>query len=192
MLKIIKSLVVIVAVAAVAAGATGAYFSSAATITNNTFSTGTLEIRVNGQPSVIGANFSPVEPGDVYTSPRYDINNYGQPWFDGPSNLDADYLRASITNLTYDSDPLRKAVVITLEVSRDSGATWHEAYNDRIYMYTFHGAQDLLSPVGMPSLIPGSSLSFRYKVSLPDTGDDQSGLMGKTLHWDLVVEGRTS
>jgi len=45
MLRIVKSLMVIGVVSAVAVGATGAYFSDTATVTQNTFSTGTLEIR---------------------------------------------------------------------------------------------------------------------------------------------------
>lgn len=62
MFRIVKSLVVIAVIGAFAASATGAYFSDTATITRNTFSTGTLEIRVNGQPSVVGATFSPMAP----------------------------------------------------------------------------------------------------------------------------------
>jgi len=46
MLRIIKSIVTIVAVAAIATTATGAYFSDTETSTGNTFTTGTLDLKV--------------------------------------------------------------------------------------------------------------------------------------------------
>ena len=49
MLKLAKSLLTILAVAAVAVGATGAYFSDVETSGGNSFSSGTLDLTVDGQ-----------------------------------------------------------------------------------------------------------------------------------------------
>ena len=51
MKNILKSLLVVVAVAAVAGGATWSYFTSSATITGSAFTAGTLDLRVDSDPS---------------------------------------------------------------------------------------------------------------------------------------------
>lgn len=73
MTNIIKSLLIIVAVAAVAGGATYSYFTSSATVSNETFSTGTVNLSItaddtyqNGsnRTSVL-AHFDNLKPGDT-------------------------------------------------------------------------------------------------------------------------------
>jgi predicted ribosomally synthesized peptide with SipW-like signal peptide len=186
MKRIAMSLVTIAAVACLVVGATGAYFSSTATVTNNTFSTGTLEIRVNSQPTITGATFSPMAPGQKGGS-NFDINNYGAPWFAGPSNLKAKTLLLSVMNATGDSS-LWSNLYIRVQVTRTSGATWQNVYWGPISSLS---NADLLHPY-WTELIPGSSEGLRYQVWLPETGGDQSALMGKTVHWDFAVEGRTN
>jgi len=184
-LNILKSLMVVAVVATVAVGATGAYFSDTATITDNTYTTGTLEIRVNGQPSVLGSTFSPTAPGQIYHSGDFHINNYGAPWFAGPSNLAAKALTVAVANNSgsaYLWDNLR----VKVEVNR-GWPTWQEAYNGKLKNL---GVKDLLAP-RWTELAPGESEMMRYEVWLPDAGD-QSAYMGETLTWDFVVEGRTS
>ena len=187
MLKIVKSLVVIALVGAFAASATGAYFSDTATITQNTFSTGTLEIRVNGQPSVVGATFAPMAPDQIGNSPQYEINNYGLPWFAGPSNLTAKSLSLAVVNPNDSGSGLWDKVMVTVEVNR-GWPTWQQAYTGKLKDM---GTVGLLAP-RWTDLIPGSSESLRYHVWLPNELGDQSSLMGKTLTWDFVVEGRTN
>jgi len=187
-MKIVKSLITIVAVAAIAVGATSAFFSSSATITDNTFTAGTLEIRVNGQPSVVGATFSPTVPGEVYNSPEYHVNNYGAPHFmTGSSNLTAKYLTIRKANVTSVPDTdLWEKVMIKVETNRGWPA-WQQVYEGKLHDM---GTEDLLAP-NWSELIPGSSQIVRYQVWLPDTGN-QNSTMGDTLQWDFVVEGRTS
>ena len=81
-------------VAALVVGATWAVFTSTATVDNNTFATGTLEIRVNGQPSTAGFNFTNAAPGDM-TTKVFTLQNYGTPYFAGPSTLPAKELAVS-------------------------------------------------------------------------------------------------
>ena len=189
MFKIVKSLFAIVAVAAIAAGSTSAYFSDTATITGNTFSTGTLELRVNGQPTVVGATFSPMAPDQVGTSPVYGINNYGLPWFsDGSSNLEAKKLMLSIVNVNDPSSDLWDELMIKIEVGRMSGAMEHTVYNGPIDSM---GTLDLLNG-WWGGLIPGSTEDMKYQVWLPGEDADQSSMMGQTSTWDFVIEGRTS
>ena len=61
MKSIIKSLVIVVAVAAVAGGATWAYFTSQASVTNNTFAAGTLKI-VLDQNGIVNNTSTPTLP----------------------------------------------------------------------------------------------------------------------------------
>jgi len=187
MLRIVKSFLTIAIVAVVATGATGAYFSSTASITDNTFSTGVLEIRVNGQPSVVGATFSPMAPDEIGTSPDYHINNYGAPWFAGPSTLDAKKLILNVANANDYGSGLWNDVKVKVEVNR-GWPTWEEVYNGKLKHLS---NVDLLSP-RWTELAAGDSEMIRYEVWLPDTGGDQSAKMGKTIVWDFVIEGRTN
>lgn len=187
-MKIFKSLITIMAVATLAVGATSAYFSDSATIADNTFTAGTLEIRVNGQETKMGATFSPVVPGETYNSPEYHINNYGSPHFAGPSNLTAKYLtiRNSAPVSTPDND-LWDNVMIKVETNR-GWATWQLVYEGKLKDMP---TSDLLSP-RWSELAPGNSQMLKYQAWLPDTGTDQSKYMGDSLVWDFIIEGRTS
>jgi predicted ribosomally synthesized peptide with SipW-like signal peptide len=187
MTRIIKSLFLIVAVVAIAAGSTSAYFSSKASITGNTFSTGTLQIRVNGVPEIVGATFSPMIPGQVGDSPQYEINNFGPPWFAGPSNLTAKQLILNVTNPNDSGSGLYDKLKVKVEVNR-GWPVWQVAYDGNINALS---NVDLLNP-NWTELTPGNSESFRYHVYLPEDGTDQSALMGKTLTWDFAIEGRTN
>jgi len=76
-MKIVKSLLIVVAVAAVAGGATYAYFSDTATMSGNTFSAGTMAIKID--QNVTGANqdwvdgFNTTEAGfkNQFTAEQY-------------------------------------------------------------------------------------------------------------------------
>jgi len=186
-MKILRSLAIIGVVAAMAVSATGAYFTSTATINGNTFSTGVLEIRVNGQPSITGATFSPMAPDQVASSPEYHINNYGPRWFSGPSTLAAKKLTLSVINPNDFGSGLWDQVMIKVEVNR-GWPTWQEVYNGKI-----NGLSnvDLLSP-RWTELAPGESEMMRYHIWLPNIAGDQNALMGKTLTWDFAIEGRTN
>jgi len=187
-MKILKSLVIVLVMVAMVAGATSSYFTSSATITGNTFSTGTLEIRVNGAPTVVGANFTAMAPDQIGTSPVYGINNYGSPHFVGPSNLEAKKLLLSITNPNDSGSGLWEKVMIKVEVGRMSGAMEHTVYVGNINTMP---TLDLLDG-WWSGLIPGSTEDMRYQVWLPNEAGDQNALMGKTLTWDFNVEGRTN
>ena len=185
MLRILKSLLVITAVAVIGVGATSAYFSDTATIAENTFSTGILDVRVNGQDSMIGATFAPMAPGQIGNSPEYHINNYGAPWFAGDSNLTAKYLALSAVNCDGEGTHLCSLLKIKVEVNR-GWSTWQTAYDGSLIGLSH---ADLLAP-RWTELAPGDSEMMRYTITLPDRGN-QNGLMGKTATWNFVVEGRT-
>jgi hypothetical protein len=186
MKKILASLAMIAVVGAATVSATTAYFTSTASALNNTFATGVLEIRVNGEPSIAGANFTAVAPGDLNVF-EHNINNYGSPWFAGPSNLTAKTLLLNITNPNDSGSGLWGEVYIKVEVNR-GWPIWQQAYWGKINALS---NVDLLHP-NWSELIPGSSEDVRYTIWLPETGTDQSALMGKTLTWDFAVEGRTN
>lgn len=77
MLRILKSLLVITAVATIATGATSAYFSDTETSNGNTFTSGTLDLNVDGgNTNVVKFNVANMKPG---AQPRgsYTIANVG-------------------------------------------------------------------------------------------------------------------
>jgi predicted ribosomally synthesized peptide with SipW-like signal peptide len=186
MLRIVKSLLVIVAVAAIATVSTRAYFSSEAEVDDNVFSTGTLEIRVNGQPEIAGFNFGPAAPGEGISG-QFDVNNYGAPWFAGPSNLPANELVISVEDPNDEpgfSDELYNALYVKIEANR-GWPTRMPVYEGPLSLLN---EKDLLTP-RWTDLIPGSSETVYYSVWLPDTGGDQSALMGLSAQFDFLVQG---
>ena len=126
-------------------------------------------------------------PDQVGNSPEYSVNNYGAPWFAGPSNLTAKYLSIAVANPNDSGSGLWDNVMITVETNR-GWPTWQQVYSG---LLKDMGTRDMLAP-NWTELIPGSSQNVRYQVWLPNVAGDQSGLMGKTLTWDFVVEGRTN
>jgi len=77
MLRIAKSFFTILAVAAVAVGATGAYFSDTETVAGNSFSSGTLDLKVDNMdnPTTI-ATFGEMYPGQT-ARPSWILKNTG-------------------------------------------------------------------------------------------------------------------
>lgn len=176
MYKIIKSVFAIVAVVALSVGATGAYFSDTATITDNTFTTGTLDIRINGVDTLVGQTYGPAAPGQVFTSDVYRVRNFG--------NLTAKTVLLSATETGVPSG-LYSALSLKIEVPW--GPSWISIYEGNLS--DLNGDSLLAS---WEQLAPGAVKMFRYSVWLPETGLDQSGLMGQTATWSFSVEGRTN
>ncbi|MCX6766119.1 MAG: TasA family protein [Candidatus Moranbacteria bacterium] len=178
MKNIIKSLVIVVAVAAVASVATWAIFSSTATVDNNSFATGTLQIRVNGQPTIAGFTASDMAPGDCKTG-EFDVQNYGAPWFAGPSTLTAKELVISTADFTGDTGLCN---ALTAKIERCSG-TCETAYATGA-LNGVTEANLLMSWYG-GGLIAGSSITTKYEVCLPTIAGDT--LQGKTCTFDFVM-----
>lgn len=179
MKKILLSVFTAFVAVVVVAGATAAVFSSTATVEDNTFATGELEIRINGSSSITGFTFGNAAPGDCISG-QFGVNNYGLPWFVGPSTLDAKELVISSANATGDTD-LYDALEVTIEANRG----WPTRM--AVYSGALNGAfeEDLLSP-RWTELIPGSSEDVYYNVCLPITAGDD--LQGKSTTFDFVVD----
>ena len=182
MKQILFSLLTIIATVAVVTNATQSVFSSQTTVTSNTVASGTLELRVNGEPTIAGFTFNNVAPGDCQEG-NYTLQNYGAPWYGGPSNLAIKELVANITNISGDTD-LSDALTIELGADRGWG-TWMPVYSTG----SLSGLTDadLLTP-RWSDLAPGNSEIIHYKVCLPDTGVDQNELQGKTTSFDFEFQ----
>ena len=188
MFKIAKSMFAIVAVAAIAAGSTSAYFSDTATITGNTFSTGKLEIRVDGMQTIHGMHFTNAYPSDVDNAGTYVVTDA---LILGGSTLNAKTLLLNVANVTGDSN-LLAATKIQIEVRKNWGLTgpWVPAYNGSVGALS---NVDLIhAPLDLSDLAPAEGIGLRYKIWVPDTGVNQNELMQKTMTWDFAIEGRTS
>ncbi|HLN18617.1 MAG TPA: TasA family protein [Patescibacteria group bacterium] len=198
MKNIAKSLVIIVAVAAVASFATYAYFSSQASVVNNTFSTGTLEVRANGQTQLQGMTFNDMAPGTCKNG-TFDVQNYGNPYFPtGSSTLDIKELAINVTNVGGDYN-LRTALTLSLYANAgwsgcsNSGVSFVAGKGCQIYagqLLTAAPERDVLEYTqwgSQATLAPGHSVTINYEVCLPNTSSAQNYLQGKTADFDFGI-----
>jgi len=183
MKRIVLSLMTVVMLLALTAGATSAVFTSQARVTGNTWSTGSLEIRINGQASIPGFNVTNSIPGDS-KSGQFGVNNYGAPWFAGPSTLPAKTLTVSSAK-TSGSNKLYNKLQVVVEANRGWG-TWMPVYSGPLSGLS---NADLLAP-RWTELIAGSSEDVRYVVTLPSDAD--STFEGLTTTFDFVVTATSS
>ena len=191
--RILTSLAVIFAVATIATGATVSYFSSTASVTNNTFATGILEIRVNGSSSTSGFNYTNAAPGDCATK-VVTLSNYGAPWFAGPSILPAKEIWVGTANQSGDVN-LYNALVGKVYVN----AGWSGCSNPRVQFVAGKGCKAYEGSLGSmdadilyatqwgthPSLVPGNSFTMTLEACLPNSGD-QNALQGLSTMFDFV------
>jgi predicted ribosomally synthesized peptide with SipW-like signal peptide len=199
-MRIVKSLLVIFAVGALAAGATTAIFTSRATLENNTFSTGILEIRINGKTTAPGFTYDNAAPGQVFSN-TFTVMNYGPPWFlSGPSTLPAKELAVKAQKTSGDSG-LYNQLMIDLYANANwsgcssAGVTFVAGKGCLVYsgyLKNLNGAtdKDILHATqwgAHPDLIPGNSLKMTMDVSL--SASAPSSLMGKTTVFDVYVDG---
>lgn len=176
---------------------TWAYFKDQAVLGTNTYATGILEIRLNGQEKLPGFNVTNAYPGLV-ASKVFTLSNYGAPYFPGPSTLDAKGLTATSKETAGDND-LYNALVARLYAN----AGWGGCSNAGVAFVSGKGCEVYNGPLrdmseedilhatqwGVhPSLIPGNSFTMTFEVELPETGVDQSALMGKSSSFDLLVD----
>ncbi len=75
--KILISLSIVSMAGAIGIGGTVAYFSDTETSTGNTFTTGTLDLKVNGEDAFIPFEISNMKPGDTLGTATYTIKNNG-------------------------------------------------------------------------------------------------------------------
>lgn len=197
MKKIATSFATIAAVLVMTATATYGVFSSQASVVNNTFATGILEIRVNGNPAVTGFSLTNAAPGDM-TSKSFSLQNYGAPWFAGPSTLAAKEIIPKAQKTGGDS-VLYNALKAKLYANAGWGGCSNpgvvfvpgkgcEVYNGNLSGLTGTSAQDILEHTQwgpQASLAPGSSLSMLMEVELPATAGNS--LQGKSATFDLVM-----
>ncbi|NTW89293.1 MAG: hypothetical protein HGB37_00030 [Candidatus Moranbacteria bacterium] len=202
MMKILKSVSMIAAVAAIAGGATYAYFSDKATVTNNTFSAGTLDIRVDGEPSIVGFNVQNAIPGTVVEK-QFTLQNYGQPYFSGSSTVSAKKLLTTAVKKSGNPGELFNALTVSLYAN----AGWGGCSNPGVSFVAGKGCEVYKGPLSglsgvdilhatqwgaTPSLAAGSSLTMTLDAELPETGGDQSTLQGMLAQFDLSIEGRSN
>lgn len=196
-MKILKSLVIVIAMAAMVAGATSSIFNSTASVNGNTFATGILEIRVNGQPSIGGFNYTNAAPGGVATK-SFTLQNYGPPWFGGPSTLDAKEILPAAARTSGDAE-----LYGVLDARLYANAGWGgcsnpgvvfvpgkgcTVYNGLLSGLTGTSAQDILHATQWgphASLAAGNSLSMLLEVELPVSAGNE--FQGKSTTFDLSM-----
>lgn len=180
MRKIATSLVIVLALAVLSVGATYAVFSSTASYVGSTYATGILEIRVNGETAKTSSmDVQNAAPGTEYSG-EFTVNNYGAPWFGGPSTLAAMELVISKANPTGDMD-LFNALMVKVEANR-GWATRMPVYEGKLKNL----AQADLLGSRWTSLAAGDSEVVYYTVWLPTSAGDS--LQGKSCTFDFAVE----
>ena len=201
MRKVIFSLLTIIATVGVIGGAAYAYFSDRAVLAANTYATGVLEVRLNGQETLPGFNVTNAYPG-IIASKSFTIQNYGTPWFAGPSTLDAKGLTATPAKTAGDQD-LYDALTARLYAN----AGWGGCSNPGVTFVAGKGctvfsgllkdmnAADILNATQWgthPALAHGNSLSMLLEVELVDSHTPQNDLQGKSTTFDLNVDAYSS
>lgn len=182
-MKILKSLVIVVAMVAMVTGATSSIFTSQATVAGNTFATGTLEIRIDGLASIPGFTVENAIPGTCKTG-QFTLENYGPPWFAGPSTVSAKVLTMSAVKTAGDLDLYN---ALTIHMTKTAGSS-EDIWNSDLYSLTNRDA--LMSWYHPGGLIAGSSETINYEVCLPlSAGND---LQGKSTTFDFVADASSS
>jgi predicted ribosomally synthesized peptide with SipW-like signal peptide len=182
-MKILKSLVVVIAMAAMVAGATSSVFTSSASVTGNTFATGTLEIRIDGQASIPGFTVANAVPGTCQTG-QFTLENYGPPYFGGPSTVPAKTLTMSAVKTGGD---LNLYNALTIHMTKSAGSS-EDIWNSDLYSLTNRDA--LMSWYHPGGLIAGSSETINYEVCLPLSAGNS--LQGLSTTFDFVANASSS
>ena len=185
MKKIALSLVTVVALLALTVGATSAVFTSTASVTGNTWSTGSLEVRINGQTSITGFVVPNSVPGDSKTG-DFTIQNYGPEspgpggFLSGPSTLPAKSLKISAVRTLAGADS--EKLFNKLKVRVRSTVDWNTTvvFNDGLSNLV---DKEILLPSN--TLPVGWSMPIEYQVLLPDNAGN--AYQGLTTTFDFVV-----
>lgn len=146
----------IAVVGATAVGATNAVFTSQAIVQDNTFSSGILDVRVNGRSTLAGVTFGNAAPGDCVRG-QFTVNNWGNDR-SGPDNairpstLNAKSLKISAIHNGDSGTPLYEKLDVKIEANRNLPAPV-TVFNGKLKNLT-NG--DLLAP-NWTELKPGDS-----------------------------------
>ncbi len=159
MKRIITSLALLVMVASLTIAGTRAWFSSQAQVNDITFSTGVLEVRVNGASAIAGVSMTNAEPGSR-KSGSFTINNYGNPYFAGPSTLDAKEIAIKVADLTGDQE-LNNALMVDLFAN----AGWSGCSNSGVEFIPGKGCRIYTGLVkDMTENIPNGEVMLHYHL----------------------------
>ncbi len=198
MKKLFLSIATLIAAVGAVSVATWAYFKDTAILGSNTYATGVLEVRLNGQETLPGFSVTNAYPSLV-ASKVFTLSNYGLPWFPtGPSTLDAKGLTATAVKTSGDDD-----LYNALQARLYANAGWGGCSNGGVVFVAGKGctvyngllkdmsASDILNATqwgAHPALVPGNSFTMTFEVELPETHTDQGALMGKSATFDLDVD----
>lgn len=183
MLRITKSLALVAIIASIAIGATSAVFTSSASVTGNTFATGTLQIRIDGLASIPGFTVANAAPGTCQSG-SFTLENYGAPWFAGPSTLPAKVLTMSASNTGGDASLFNALTVHMTKAAGPSEDIWNDDLSGLV------GQDALMSWLHPAGLAAGNSETIGYEVCLPDTAPD--ALQGLSTTFDFVATASSS
>lgn len=186
MIRILISVMTIAVVGATAVGATNAVFTSQATVQNNTFSSGVLEVKVNGQSTLPGITFGNAAPGDCVRG-QFAVNNLGHDetssnnWAGGRSTLSAKSLKISAIKGEGSNAQLYDKLNVKIGTNRNL-PTPVTVFDGKLKNLT---SGDLLAP-NWTELNPGQSQAVSYEACLPvDADNTYQGLSAK---FDFLIE----
>jgi predicted ribosomally synthesized peptide with SipW-like signal peptide len=180
MKNIIKSLVIVIAVAAIAGGASYAYFTSTVTVGTNTFSAGTLVIKVDSAPSTFGFTLTNAIPGSC-TGRSVTINNNVA----GTGTVDVSEL---VMNINENIKDLCPALTLKVDAARTG---YHSGTAINLYNGDLNSIPADLSlfPAGQWTSLPvGAQQDLYLQACFPKANSDQSFYQGKSCTFDIAVQ----
>lgn len=177
MFRIAKSLFIIVAVAAIAVGATGAYFTDSVSINDNSLSTGTIAINVDGQHEWNDKYvFSDIKPGYVEHS-DFVVTNEGS----NPANI------TKVVSIPEEGDATLADVLdyhLSVEVLDGSTVMWFTT----LYDYDVTLASLLGQDMFLGMLPAGDNWSMKVTESYRMKTSAGNGYQGLTMPFDILVK----
>jgi len=165
--KMMVSLVVVALMAALIGGATFAYFSDTATNNGNVFSSGTLDIVLNGETSDI-------------TAPVFNASNIFPGWSSGLKDVsiqNAGTLPAKVTATTEFVGDVDLAKYIDIYVYDGAGN-----------LITTFKANAIPTPVVLGTMAAGAISNLQVEAVFTETGADQNDAQGKSFTLNLTVD----
>lgn len=191
MKTIIKSLLVIVAVAAVAGGATYSYFTSTVTISNETFSSGTVTLDLNADDTyytkggtvrtTVKDHFENLKPGDTMRQ-WVTLHNSG--------SLPIDYLKVDKGTPTDPNNLLSQIIVSTsCGISGTDPAFYTSDWGTKPTVAEWFNNSNILDAptfyrTAADKIQPGQNYVCVFDFTMPTTvGNDYQG---KTASFDMT------
>ena len=174
--KMLLSVLIIGVVATVAGAGTWAAFSDSETSTGNTFTAGTLDLKLNGADGITGFSIGDVAPNDLGTAGTITVKNAG--------TISGDLIVSS-ANIVEDENGMNDAeqAVDSTAADGELGSAITISIYDGAANLLYQGSVAGLSNVNLVSLAGSEEKTLTIDYEVSDAGNE---IQSDVLTFDLV------